>query len=227
MAPLHHISQNRIAFLIFFLAIVLQSHAQFLSNIPYKGLDVSFGTRISTLQSDIAALSGLDVTQEGGQAGVILGNDRVRMKAGIAGFFYSSNKVPRTIDLFQSELAFNVYPLMFLPNLQSRVHPYLAGGVVYDRTKFFGHYLSTDEAPINYSTSKEPYIGNTNQLRAMAGVGVEWSVLSNERDFVHLYTELKYAASMTHRASIEAFNGTVSSAQWLVNLGIRFGALNR
>lgn len=227
MAPLSNISKNRMTVLVLLLAIVLQAQAQFLSNVPYKGLDVSFGTRLFTLQSDISELANLPVIQDGGQAGILLGNDVIRMKAGIAGFFYSANKVPRTVDLFQSDIALNVYPLMFSKDVYSRVHPYLAAGAVYDKIKFFGHYLSNDKSVINYSTSKEPFLGSTNQLRAMAGVGVEWSVLSNGRDFIHIYTELKYSNTVTQRASIEVFNNTVSPAQWLVNLGVRFGSLNK
>lgn len=230
MAPMFNTTKEQmIALVILFLTMIVQSwtaNAQFLSRIPYKGLDVSFGTRAFELESDIPELSNLAVLQDGGQVGVLLGTDVVRAKAGVAGFFYSANKVGRTVDLFQSDAVINFYPLMMAKNY-TRIHPYLSGGVVYDKIKYFGQYLNPDKGSINYSTSKEPYLGNTRQLRGAIGGGVEFNVLNNGRDFVHLYTELKYSTTLTQSASHEIFNNTVSSGQLLINVGIRFGSNNQ
>lgn len=230
MAPLfNHINRVPTLTALCFSLIVLPHlvTAQFLKNIPYKGVDVSFGTRAFSLTSDIPELSGLTVLQEGGQLGVLLGNDVFRTKIGIAGFFYSANKVPRTVDLFQNDIALNFYPLMMAKNMYSRLHPYLSGGMIYDKVKYFGHYLNPDKATVNYSVSKEPYIGNTKQLRGVVGAGIEFTLLSNGRDFIHIYSELKYSATLTKQASHMAFNNTEASGQWLINLGVRFGSNNQ
>lgn len=189
----------------------------------YRGVDASFGIRSFVIKSDISQLNQLAVLQEGGQVGLILGSDIVRTKIGIAGFFYSSNSVAYTVDLFESDVAVNFYPLGLLKEYK-RVQPYLSGGIVYDKIKFFGHYLKEDKTPINYSTSKEPYLGSLNQLRTTFGAGVEVQLLNNGRDFIQIFTEAKYGMPLTVKASGDKFANTTASNQLSVSLGVRFGA---
>src|SRR5688572_4773442 len=212
---------------ILIIVLVIQSQivtAQLLKNMQFKGIDVSFGTRSFELQSDITEISSLEVMQDGGQLGVIFGNDVIRTKIGLAGFYYSSNSVCYQVDLFQSDIAFNVYPLMMISGAYTKVQPYLTGGAAYDKTKFFGHYLNPDKTTINYSTSKVPFLGSVNQLRGSFGAGIEYHLLDNGRDFIHFFTEIKYGKALAGKTSFAAFENTSISDQLLVNVGVRFGA---
>src|SRR5690606_31955905 len=69
----------------------------------YTGAAASFQTRVFTLSSDIEALDGLLVVQEGGQAGLFFGNRVIRTRIGLLGLLYSSMHVPRTINVFEVE----------------------------------------------------------------------------------------------------------------------------
>jgi hypothetical protein len=130
--------------------------------------------------------------------------------------------VPRTVDLFESDLLFNFYPLGS-SGRNFVVQPYLSGGFVYDKIKFSGYYLSEDKAHINYSSSKEPVLGSIHQVRASVGAGVEFSILENDFEFFHIFTEAKVSSAITQKSSA-AFAGTKTSNMMLLSVGFRFGA---
>lgn len=207
---------------VIFLMIVSATQAQFLSDVPYKGIEVSFGTRSFNIESNVPELNGLSVLEEGGQLGLIAGTDAVRVRVGLAGFFYSSNKVGRTIDLFESDLSLNFYPTE-VDGSNSIIQPYLTGGLVYDRTKFYGRFLKEDQGPVNYSAGKEPYFGRMQQVRAAVGAGVEISVHSGDFHFVHIYAEYKYAGISVHDSSDEVLTQTKQLSPMMISLGVRFG----
>lgn len=202
--------------------LVNSSHAQFLKGLNYKGLDVSFGTRSFTVSSDIPELKNLAVLEEGGQVGVILGKDAFRVRAGVAGFFYSANRVGRTVDLFESDLTFHYY--IFEKKYSHRIiQPYFTGGMVYNKTKFYGNFLHSDNPIVNYSSTREPLLGAIHQFRGAVGGGIEIKVLNNDFHFAHIFIEAKYAAPLTSSRSKEVFANTTLSGQLMLNVGIRFG----
>ncbi|MFO7257504.1 MAG: hypothetical protein DIU61_007415 [Bacteroidota bacterium] len=182
----------------------------------YSGAAVSFQTRAFTLSSNIEALDGLHVIQEGGQAGLFFGNSKVRTHIGLVGLLYSSMQVPRTINVFEAEAGVNYY---LLPG--RTFEPYLTGGVVMDNLRFRGHYLNSEQ--VNMS-EPEPYLGSITAVDATFGGGVEVGLL-NTFQFVHLFTEIKYGVKVFGSASNAAFENTTVSDQLMVGLGLRFGIL--
>lgn len=215
--------KSLVSWLLIVLFLITSSvQAQFLSWLPYKGIDVAFGTRTFKIESDIDELDGLSVLEEGGQVGLIAGTDAVRLRAGVAGWFYSANRVGRTIDLFESDLSVNFYPSE-LDGGNSFVQPYLTGGLVYDRTKFYGRYLERDQGPINYSAGKEPFFGSMQQVRGSLGVGAEFSVHSGEFHFVHIFAECKYAGITVHDSSDDVLRDTRQINPMMISVGVRFG----
>jgi hypothetical protein len=182
----------------------------------YTGGAASLQTRIFTLTSDIEALDGLRVVQEGGQAGLYFGNSTVRTRVGLLGLLYSSMQVPRTINVFEAEAGVNYY---FLPG--RTVEPYLTGGVVLDNLRLRGHYLNSEQ--VNMS-EPEPYLGSITVVDATFGGGIEVGLL-NALQFVHLFTEIKYGMKIFESASNVAFENTTVSDQLMIGLGLRFGIL--
>jgi hypothetical protein len=183
----------------------------------YTGAAASFQTRFFTLRSDIEALDGLQVVQEGGQAGLYFGNRAIRSHIGLVGLLYSSMRVPRTINVFEVEAGVNYYLLQ-----GRRVEPYLTGGLVFDNLRFRGHYLNNGEQ-VNMS-EPEPYLGSIAMMDATVGGGVEVGLLDSFQ-FVHLFTEIKYGMKIFESASNAAFENTTISDQLMVGLGLRFGIL--
>lgn len=187
----------------------------------YTGAAVSFQTRMFTLSSDIEALDGLRVVQEGGQAGLYFGNRALRTRIGLLGLLYSSMQVPRTINVFEVEAGVNYYFLQ--AGREPRTfEPYLTGGLVMDNLRFRGHYLNNGEQ-VNMS-EPEPYLGSITMVDATVGGGLEVGLL-NALQFVHLFTEVKYGMKIFESANNAAFENTTVSDQLMIGLGLRFGIL--
>lgn len=210
-----------ICIILFFLSPCPLS-AQFFYGLSYKGADVSFGTRSFQLKSDIPELHELRVLEEGGQVGIMAGSNAFRAKVGIAGFFYSANRVGRTIDVFESDAVFNFYPFEFY-NSSRLVQPYVTGGLVYGKTKFYGYYAHHERQPVNYSSSEEPLCGSIFQLRGALGGGVELKVHNNDFNFAHIFSEVKYGIPFLQSASNDLLKNTSFSDQCVINVGVRFG----
>jgi hypothetical protein len=188
----------------------------------YKGFEAGFGVRSFTINSDIEAINNLQVTQEGGHAGVVAGNNIVRTRASI-GLFYSSDKVCQTVDMFEADASANLFPLQLMTSADMRIEPYIIGSVSYNKLKMYGRYLDNDLGKINYSKPKEDLLGTINQVRASLGTGVEFRIV-DDFDFIHLYTEVRYALPVTAGSKNNDFKNTSASDQWMISLGVRFGA---
>lgn len=189
-----------------------------------KGLDATFGFRLFTLDSDLPELENLNIVQEGGSAGLVFGNRILRTKVGILGFFYSSPDVPRTINVFENEIAWNFFPLS-VTKRTSIVEPYLAGGFVYNAVKFKGHYASDVDRRINTS-APEPTIGTVHKIDLSLGTGLEIGLLNNYRQFVHFFAEAKYGIKLYQDATDARLSGTSVSNQLFCSAGLRFGSFN-
>ncbi|HEX5170856.1 MAG TPA: hypothetical protein VFW11_16895 [Cyclobacteriaceae bacterium] len=188
-----------------------------------KGLSGSYGIRVFTLQSNIPALNHLSVLQEGGHAGLFFGNHIWRTKVGLMGFFYSASRVPRTINVFETEIAQNFYPLN-RGNKTKMIEPYLAGGLVYNNIRFKGHYNRKSNEPINMS-APEPFVGAIHKIDLSVGMGLEVGLLNNLQ-FVHFFTETKYGINLYQAAAANALQATSVSNQFMVTMGMRFGAFH-
>lgn len=200
------------------------SHAQALNSTFYKGLTASFGTRSFSISSDIPELNNLKVLEEGGSAGILFGNETLRTRITLAGLYYSSARVPRTINVFELEGLVNYYPLNNLQTGKSgKWAPYFVTGVTQDFVKFFGNYLNQDNARTNNSTLTEPMLGKTLQTRATFGLGLERHIPTNY-SFVHLFAEARYGVTILSQADI-ALKKTSLGNSTAINVGINFGLL--
>src|SRR5690606_38985369 len=116
----------------------------------------------------------LNVTQEGGSIGVVYGNEAVRTHVQLLGLYYSSSGVSRTVDQVTSGVNVNFYPLQLVTGRSLAFSPYILTGASYNNVRFLGHYLNNPDEPVNYSTTREPYLGSVKGINAKAGIGLEW-----------------------------------------------------
>lgn len=190
----------------------------------YKGFTAAFGTRAFTFNSDIPELHNLSVLEEGGNAGVVIGNHAIRARINIAGFYYAAARTPRTINLFETEVLANFYPMRALSTYSGIVDVYTVTGVSYDHMRFFGYYVDQPEGQkINYSAPNEPYLGRIGTTTVTAGIGLEWAVMERNNSFVHIFSEARYGFPVMTSVSKETFENTTIQKYWAVNLGVSFG----
>jgi hypothetical protein len=212
---------------VFFLAFVFMSttvHAQRFRNSSYRyiGFEANFGVKTTKLNSDVAAIHNMDVMEEGGSLGLVIGNQAVKTRVQAAGFYYSNSGVKHTVNMVESALIFNIYPLKFINKSKQALNPYVSGGLDYSTMKFFGYYNSPD-AKVNYSSSSAPYIGKIVSTRGTVGGGIEWR-LPQMHDFVHLFAEARYSFGVSQKAD-EFFGNTNVANSTSVNIGVSFGFL--
>lgn len=189
----------------------------------YKGFVASFGVRSAELSSNIGTLHQSSLHQTGGKVGVLFGNEVVRANAGLIGYYSSTGRYAGTTDLYVSDIALNFYPLSWISGKSLVVEPYIAGGLSYDRYKFYGYYLNQEPGQTNYSQTEAPYLGKIKQINATAGVGVEVK-LKARFDFIHLFSELTYGHNLSAATANSAFARTSISNQTHLVVGISFGS---
>lgn len=214
-----------IVFLTLFIILILKSvcsEAQ--SRISHIGFQASFGTSIFNLNSDIAELNAKKVTQSGGLLGIVAGNDAIKARVGLLGYYTSDNKIAGTIDLYKSNASVNIYPLALFGKKTFRVQPYFTGAIAYDRYKFHGYYLNTDAGKINYSKSEAPYLGTVKQVNSSVGGGIELKIFENS-DFVHFFSEVRFARNLDNTSSNKRFDYTLVSNKMQVLAGLCFGLI--
>lgn len=194
------------------------------SQYRYFGLEASFGMKASTISSDVEAIDNMRLAEEGGSIGLVMGNQVVKGRLQVAGFYYSNSSVKHTVNMVESSLQFNVYPLKFINKSKQALNPYVSGGVDYATLKFFGYYNNPESTKkINYSSSSAPFIGKIASTQGTVGAGIEWR-LAQVRDFVHLFAEAKYSFSMAQDAD-EFYKNTKVSNSTSINIGVSFGWL--
>jgi hypothetical protein len=197
-------------------------YAQELRNSHYRyfGFEANFGAKSTKLTSDLPAIHNMGVMNEGGSLGLVIGNQLIKTRLQAAGFYYSNSSVKHTVNMIESALLLNVYPLKFINKSRQAINPYVSGGVDYSTLKFFGYYNNPD-TKINYSSSSAPYIGKIASARGSIGGGIEWR-LPQMRDFIHLFAEARYAWVMTQDAD-EPFTNTTVANSTSINIGVSFG----
>ena len=213
--------------IVFFMAfsfIGTTVQAQQLGNSTYRyvGFEANFGFKTTKLTSDVAAIHNMNVVEEGGSLGFVIGNQVVKTRVQAAGFYYSNSSVKHTVNMVESALIVNIYPLKFINKSKQALNPYVTGGLDYSTMKFFGYY-NVPDAKVNYSSSSAPYIGKIVSTRGTVGGGIEWR-LPQMHDFVHLFAEARYSFGVSRDAD-EFFRNTTIANATSVNIGISFGFL--
>lgn len=196
------------------------------SPITYLGFDVAFGTRSFKLNSNLERINGMNVLEEGGSAGFLMGNKIWQAKLR-QGFFYSSGIVPYSTDLIETELNVNVNPMQLIKARFRMFEPYLTGGIERNAIKFYGSYVGKDrtgDAEIR-SSSTQPYLGQIVVTRGSLGAGLQYRI-PYRHAFLRLFAETRYGYKLTTGARSKWFNHTDVSGQLAVNVGVCFGYLN-
>lgn len=188
---------------------------------PYKGLVAGFGTRATTVSSNIEKIHQSRLQMAGGQIGLIYGNHFLRAKVHLLGYYSSTGNTTGTTDLYTSSAALNFYPLSLISGNAFLITPYITGSLDYDRYKFFGFYINQEPGTINYSQGEAPYLGKITQVNATLGVGVEVQ-LKDHLDFIHIFSEIRYGKNLSAQAGA-AFSATSIADQTQVAVGVSFG----
>lgn len=186
----------------------------------HLGLTVSFGVRSSTLKSNHSAIDGMQALEEGGSAGLVWGSRAFETKL-VMGYYYSAARVKHTVDMIEMEASSHFYPLRAIKKGTSRINPYFSAGVTKNYYKLYGFYTKDNVSPINYSVSREPYLGKLDVYNASLGAGVAINLM-NDYDFVKLFAAAQYNKPFRSIASTD-FHQTQTSDQWSFNLGVSFG----
>lgn len=207
-----------VSLLIIILSFSRNSFAQ-TGNESYQGFKAAFGVHALNLNSRVPQLKGLHAKFDGGSVGVVKGNKFVRAGLTAAGFFYSTDHVPQTIDLIYSDATVSFFPMAFARR-HFRVQPYLSSGVSLSRLRFYGHYLSQDPSkPVNYSAS-EPYLGKQRTVSAVIQFGLEYRLPQYE--FLTLFAEGTLLRPITSQAD-QVFEGTSVHHVTSFQIGMAFG----
>lgn len=196
------------------------SNAQ--KDIRYMGFEVNFGTKSTKLTSDYKEIDGMDVIVEGGTLGLVVGNQIIKTRVHLSGFYYSMARVRHTVNVFASGVIFNFYPINLIKKSGQALNPYLSSGITYNILKFEGHYTNHDNR-INYSRSTAPYIGKIAVPSASAGFGLEWR-LPRALDFIHIFAEAQYSHILKSNAD-EVLRYTQIDHPTSINAGVSFGFL--
>jgi len=191
----------------------------------YRGFTASFGIHSLTSSSNFHQIDHRLVTVAGGQLGVFIGKDIVQYEIGLIGYYSSVSNVVGTVDLHTNNIAVKVFPLHLLDLQNPRLEPYLSAGVAYDRFKFFGRYANQDAGKMNYS-GNIPHIGTIRQTNATLGAGFNFRIWEDECNIVNLFTEAKYAYSLSNVSTEQVLENTSLVNHMMVNLGINFGIRN-
>ena len=216
-----------VALMILFIVLMLQSFItsaqRNVSQSSYRGFVANFGTRLGSLSSNISKIDQQALMLSGGQVGLTFGNDIMRSKIGLLGYYSSTGKTAGTIDLYQSSASVNFYPASLLMKRKMAVEPYFTGGIHYDQYKFYGYYINREPGTTNYSQSEAPYLGKVKQVNATAGIGVEVK-LKDEFDFIHLFSEVTFGRNLSSNATNGSFENTHITNQTHITVGVSFGA---
>lgn len=198
----------------------ISSRAQ--EGVRYMGLEVNFGTKSGSLTSDHDAIDGMNVMVEGGTLGLVIGNQVVKTRLHVSGFYYSSARVEHTVNIFASGLIFNFYPINLINKSGKALNPYVCSGIAYNILRFEGYY-TIDDSKVNYSRSSAPYIGKIAIPSATAGLGLEWR-LPRIYDFIHIFAEARYSYILSSMED-KVFRNTRIDNPTSVNAGVSFGFL--
>src|SRR5260221_968961 len=184
------------------------------------GVELSLGMLGYQLESNIAALNGLQTRYFGFNAGGIVVNGHSKLKTTF-GMFSSDDSVPYTIDVLQGSVVWTMY-LLRTEEVSAHVfEPYLLLGANYLHSRFYGNYLSNDPT-INMSNGNPPYLGFAGWVVATVGAGVEYQLENEDLKFIHLFLDARFGVPAITILSDRAFSQTVALGSVSCNFGINF-----
>ena len=193
-------------------------HAQGLFKREYLGISASFGTRSFSQNSSIQAIDNARYGHIGGSLGLVYGNEVLKTRLNVLGYYSSDNNNPRTQDIYESSVTTNFYPLDLIRNNRALVHPYVSAGFSRTSVKYYGTYV--DGATM--TGGDEPLLGKVLHYNLQTGVGIEMR-LETDRDFMHFFLEGIMEKTLARSTSQEAFSQTAPGKITSFSLGIAFG----
>ena len=116
-----------------------------------------------------------------------------------------------------------MYPLAWFNLTQSRLQPYLVGGMAYDQFRFYGFYLNREPGHTNYSVGEAPLLGKMTAITGSYGAGLDLR-LKDEWDFVHVFVEYRQGRTMSASSASDAFADTRFDGRGQFLAGVSFGA---
>lgn len=188
------------------------------SRTNYLGLVASFGNRSFTQNSSIKAIDNARYGHIGGSLGLVYGNEILKTRVNVFGYYCSDNNNPRTQDIYESSVTTNFYPLEFLRTNRALIHPYISAGFSRTAVKYYGTYLDGSHK----ATGDEPLLAKVLHYNLQAGIGLEMRLETN-RDFVHFFVEGTMEKTLSRNTSQQAFNQTAPGKIASFNLGVAFG----
>lgn len=222
MRHIKSVPEQRIKLIIIAMFIILGiyscAEAQTNKYITQIGFEASFGQRSFTVNSNIGKINGMQAVHEGGSLGLVAGNKLFKAKIRVAGFYTSNANTPYTQELYETSVITNLYPLALIKRNNSRIQPYLTGGLVRDGIKFYGTYIEKQ----NIETGYDPYLGKIKQISAQGGVGIEYQ-LSSHLDFIHLFAEALYRTPVSMNSTVSDFSNTSLTKFSCISFGVSFG----
>lgn len=188
----------------------------------YLGFDVQFAAHVSQLSSKLDKMNGSRMTYTGGSVGGMLANDLTKVKANV-GFYYSLPNMPHTVESFQASTSMSVYLLRISKIEYHTLEPYAVVGITQQFNKYYGTYLLPEGQPYNHSQGDQPLMGKVGLTQLTIGAGIEWQLESEERQFLHFFSEATYGLPIMCNASSMLFSDTQTTKQLCITLGLGFG----
>jgi hypothetical protein len=184
----------------------------------YLGLVASFGNRSFSQNSSIKAIDNERYGHIGGSLGLVYGNEILKTRLNILGYYSSDNNNPRTQDIYESSVTTNFYPMELLRTNRALIHPYISAGFSRTSVKYYGTYLDGT----SLTRDEEPMLGKVLHYNVLAGVGIEMR-LETDRDFMHFFLEGVMEKTLSRSTLQQAFNQTTPENITSFNIGVAFG----
>jgi hypothetical protein len=182
------------------------------------GLELSAGVKSFRLSSNLISLNEIPVDQRGGGIGVTLEHDRWKAKIRPLGFYHSNSNTRTSVNLIESGLEANFYPLRVGSGRSTRVpRPYFTGGLMRGNFKVNGAYLAEGQTSSCIYDS-ETFSGSIVSWTMMGGAGVEYQIRRGH-EFITIFAEIKKGLSAGSKADQNLLRNTVLKSLTALNIG--------
>jgi hypothetical protein len=184
--------------------------------LTHFGVEAAFGLHgISAKNNRLAGSS------SGGSLGFVTGNNLLKARFRLLGFYKSLDQDQRTVQRNESEVLLNFYPLEFFRTRSNVLDIYITAGVGVNHFKFERNvnsdYLrSTD-------TGEFSMLDKAKVVAQTSGLGIEYHVPSGNR-FIHLFAEAAISQSLSSSTDNVNFRNHWRDSKTSLNFGIRFGS---
>lgn len=204
---------------------VFKAHTQHKDKpILYKGFETTFGQHSLISSSNFPELDQLKIGLFGGSVGMQLRKGIWSATLRVAGLYYATSNTGRTIDLFESGIKGNVFPFETMVRSRlKRLKPFVTAGLTSQFSRFYGYYCNKSDMFINYSDTREPYIGKKSALLLTAGVGMEYQIVKNDDGFVNVFVETMRSIPLGFTDDDSLFEQTSFGRNHVISIGINYG----